>query len=122
MNRVLIAAATVICLASPMRANAQQRRAAHPGAEPYIPTRIDWLTTTLQASLRTEESKFTLNIANSDSETILILVRYRPDVDREIMNLSVDAARQVIRITAKSYGWNGWLKVREDIQMKKAGE
>ncbi|MHB1745164.1 MAG: hypothetical protein ACYCPO_11250 [Acidobacteriaceae bacterium] len=93
-----------------------------PGLQTFTPTRIDWLTTTLQASLRDEEMEtygFLLEIASPDSETILIYVRYMPDVNREVMNMSIDSARQVIQITAKSYGWDKWLKIREDVQLSK---
>lgn len=86
-------------------ASAQVRDLSRPGLQPHIPTRIEWLTTVLQASLRsdiTEESKFLLQIASPDSETILIYVRYLPNVNREVMNLHIDAAREVIRITSKS--------------------
>ena len=91
-----------------------------PGAEPFTPTRIDWLTTTLQASLRDEQLEthgYQLQITSPDPETILIYVRYLPSVDRPVMNTSIDAARQVIQITAKSYGWDKWVKIREDIQL-----
>ena len=101
---------------------AQQKSPKQPGAEPYIPTRIDWLTTVLQASLRTErlqEDGYLLQITSPDSETILIYVRYLPTVNREIMNTGIESAREVIKITANSYGWGKWLKVREDIQMVK---
>jgi hypothetical protein len=45
----------------------------HPGAEPFTPTRIDWLVTTLQASLRqdgTVDNPFDLNITDTDPETL----------------------------------------------------
>jgi hypothetical protein len=102
-------------------ANAQPQKVS-PGAQLYTPTRIDWLTTTLQASLRDSEletNRFQLEITSPDSETILIYVRYLPDVNRTIMNMSIDTARKVIEMTAKSYGWDGWLKVREDVQLQK---
>ena len=104
-------------------ANGQSQKSYHPGAEPYIPTRIEWLTTTLQASLREDEletERFQLQITSPDSETILIYVRYLPDVNREVMNLAIDGARKVIQITAKGYGWDSWVKVREDIQLANA--
>lgn len=94
-----------------------------PGAMPFTPTRIDWLTTTLQASLRTENLQtdgFLLQITSPDPETILIYVRYMPTVNREVMNTNIDAARKVIQITARSYGWDTWLRVREDIQLVKS--
>ncbi len=59
---------------------------------------------------------YVLEITSSDPETIVIYVRYMPNVNREAMNVGIDAARKVIGITAKSYGWDGWLRVREDVQ------
>lgn len=91
-----------------------------PGAQPFTPTRIDWLTTTLQANLRDEEMEtngYMLQITSPNPETILIYVRYTPDVNRRAMNLSIDTARKVIQITAKSYGWDNWVKIREDISL-----
>jgi hypothetical protein len=93
------------------------------GAQPFTPSRIDWLTTTLQASLREDQIEtdgYLLQITSPDPDTILIYVRYLPTVNREAMNIGIDAARHVIRTTAKSYDWDTWLKVREDIQMVKA--
>lgn len=98
---------------------AKQAKGIQPGLVPFTPTRIEWLTTVLQASLRvdlTEENKFLLQIANPDSQTILIYVRYLPDVNREVMNMTIESSREVIKITAKSYGWDNWVKAREDIQ------
>jgi chemotaxis regulatin CheY-phosphate phosphatase CheZ len=92
------------------------------GAQPFIPQRIDWLTTTLQASLRDERidtDGYLLQITSPDADTILIYVRYLPTVNRQAMNTSIDAARQVIQIKAKSYDWDKWVRVREDIQMVK---
>jgi hypothetical protein len=101
----------------------QAAPAVHPGAEKYTPTRIDWLTTTLQANLRDERldtDGYNLQITASDPDTILIFVRHFPTVNREAMNSNIDTARRVIQITAKSYGWDGWLKVREDVQLLKS--
>jgi hypothetical protein len=102
-------------------ANAQPQKLS-PGAQPFVPTRIDWLTTTLQASLRDDQMQatgFLLQITSPDPETILIYVRYLPDVNREVMNMSVDSSREVIQITAKRYGWDRWVKIREDVQPAK---
>lgn len=93
-----------------------------PGLVPYTPTRIEWLATVLQAQLRqdiTEESRFHLEIVNSDHETILIFVRYLPNVNREVMNTTIQTVREVTMIAAKGYGWDSWVKIREDVQMGK---
>jgi hypothetical protein len=103
-------------------ATANAQKVAHPGLQPFIPTRIDWLVTDLQASLRYEsigQDGFLLQITAEDSETISIYVRYLPTVNREAMNTTIEAAKHVINVNAKSRGWLGWLKVREDVQMVK---
>jgi hypothetical protein len=99
-----------------------QSQKLSPGLQPFTPTRIDWLTTELQASLRDDDlynNRYELQITTPDPETVLIYVRYMPDVDRTIMNSAIDTARKVIQITVKSYGWDDWVKVREDIQPAK---
>ena len=62
-----------------------QQAPSRPGLQPYTPTRIEWLALLLQAQLRqdaTVDSPFSLNVVNSDHETILIFVRYQPNTDR----------------------------------------
>jgi hypothetical protein len=49
--------------------------------------------------------------------TILLYVRYLPSVNREIMNGSIENAKNVISIAAKGEGWSSWLKIREDVKM-----
>jgi hypothetical protein len=66
-----------------------------------------------------ETEGYDLDITSPDPETILIYVRYLPNVNREAMNITLVTTRKVIDITAKSYGWDSWLKVREDIQLAK---
>jgi len=92
----------------------------HPGAVAYVPTRIEWLTVSLQAALRDysslDQSGYLLDITNPDSETVMIFVRYTPDVKRDEMNLAIDTAHKVIKTTAESYGWDRWLKVKEQVE------
>jgi hypothetical protein len=117
--KYLAVAVLSACASVLVYANSQTQKLS-PGLQPFTPTRIDWLTTTLQASLRDEvldTNGYTLQIANPDPETILIYVRYRASVNREAMNIFIDTAREVIQITAKSYGWENWVKVRENIQL-----
>ncbi|MGF6664814.1 hypothetical protein QF000_006482 [Paraburkholderia atlantica] len=114
----LIAATALVVDSIP----AQQSISQHPGLAPYTPTRIEWLATVLQADLRTEaiaDDGYLLQITYSDPETILIYVRYLPTVKREVMNVTIDGARRVIAITVRSYGWDSWVKVKEDIQMQR---
>lgn len=101
---------------------AQQQGPSRPGLQSYTPNRIEWLALILEAQLRqdaTVDSPFSLHVVNSDHETILIFVRYQPNADREIMNMAVDTAREVTQMTAKSYGWSSWVKIKERIEMVK---
>ena len=120
----LCAAAVSVLVYSKVQAqnSKAQAQTLSPGSERFVPTRIDWLTTTLQASLRTDATEtegYDLEITTPDPETILIYVRYSPTVNRQAMNITVDSTRKVIDMAAKSYGWDSWLKVREDIQLAK---
>jgi hypothetical protein len=97
-------------------------KASHPGQKAYTPTRMEWLTTTLQAQLRkdlTDGSKFLVQIVAKDSETLVLYVRYLADVNKAAMDIQLNADREVIKLTAKAYGWDKWLKVTEDIQQAK---
>lgn len=88
--------------------------------QPYTPNRIEWLALICNDQLRqdaTMDSPFSLSVVHSDHETLLIFVRYQANVNREIMNTSIDTARNVIMITAKGYGWDKWLKIKEQVEM-----
>jgi len=91
-----------------------------PGLTPYTPTEIEWLALTMRASLRQDASTdrpYSLDIIRVDHETLLIVVRYHPTVNREILSRTIDSAREAIRSTAKSYGWDKWVKIRESVEM-----
>ena len=94
-------------------------KASHPGQKSYTPTRMEWLNTTLQAQLRkdlTDSSKFLVQFYAKDAETLVMYVRYLADVNKVAMDIQLNANREVIKVTAKAYGWDKWLKVTEDIQ------
>ncbi|MBU6482082.1 MAG: hypothetical protein KGS09_16220 [Nitrospirae bacterium] len=91
-----------------------------PGLTPYTPTKIEWLALTMRASLRqnaSTDSPYSLDIIPVDHETLLIVVRYHPTVNREMMNRTIVTAREVIMSTATSYGWDKWVKIRERVEM-----
>lgn len=81
-----------------------EKEESRAGFEPYVPTKIEWLALEVQADLRTdatEETRYALTILVRKANTITILVRYSPDVDREIMNAAIEMARSTIRQTAR---------------------
>lgn len=93
-----------------------------PGLQQYIPNRIQWLALICNDQLRqdrTTDNHFSLSVVQFDHETLLIFVNYHPGVNREIMNARIDTAREVIMITAKSYGWDKWVQIKERVEMRK---
>jgi len=103
----------------------RDQRATHdtrnePGLTPYTPTKIEWLALEVRSQLQRDasaDSPFFLSVVHVDHETLLISVRYLPTVNREMMSSTIDSARKVIMTTAKSYGWENWVKIREQIEM-----
>lgn len=98
----------------------EQQTPNRPGLTSYTPTQIEWLALTMRASLRQDASTeypYSLDIILVDHETLLIVVRYHPTVNREIMNRTIDTAREVIMSTAINYGWDKWVKIRESVEM-----
>jgi hypothetical protein len=57
----------------------------------------------------------------SATDTLVIYVRYLPSVNREVMNTSIETARKIISMHAKSHGWSSWLKVSEDVEIAHTG-
>ena len=98
----------------------EQQAPIRPGLTQYTPTQIEWLALIVNSQLREHpsiDSPYSLDIVQMDYETLLIFVRYYPKVNRERMNRSINTAREVIMITAKSYGWDNWVKIRERVEM-----
>ena len=60
---------------------------------------------------------YSLDIILVDHETLLIVARYHPTVNREIMNWIIETAREAIKSTAKSHGWDKWVKIRASVEM-----
>jgi hypothetical protein len=97
-----------------------QQTPNRPGLAPYTPTQIEWLALMMNSQLREHpsiDSPYSLDIVQMNHETLLIFVRYAPTVNRESMNRSINTAREVIMMTAKSYGWDNWVKILERVEM-----
>ena len=92
----------------------------YPGLTPYTPTKIEWLALVVNSQLRqapTHEGLYSLDVVQWDHETLLISVRYRPTVGRAVLDRSVETAREAILSTARRYGWDNWVKIRERIEV-----
>jgi hypothetical protein len=91
-----------------------------PGLERYSPTRVEWLQVLVNSNVRhpyTLQEPYDLSVVASGPNTLTIVVRYTANVNREAMNITLDAVRQVIATEAKGYGWSKWLQVAERIDM-----
>ena len=91
-----------------------------PGLAPYIPSEGEWLALIVRAGLRREatgDSPYSLDVVLVGPETLEIVVRHHPTVRRESVQKTIDAARETIRNTARSYGWDKWVKIREYVEM-----
>ena len=98
----------------------EQETPNRPGLTPHTPTKIEWLALDVRSQLQQNvraDSLFSLSVVHVDHETLLIVVRYPPTVNREMMSSAVASARRIIMTTAKSYGWENWVKIREQVEM-----
>ena len=98
---------------------AKNDRQRHEGIEPYTPTRLEWLALELGSdggAQPSTSSDFSLDfIPDHVQDSILIVAQYMPTVDHDVMRISIDSARRIIAIKAKSYNWDSWLGVNERI-------
>ncbi|HAP42033.1 MAG TPA: hypothetical protein DCQ94_20085 [Nitrospira sp.] len=90
-----------------------------PGLAPYTPTEGEWLALMTRAALRREASPdrpYSLDIVLADPQTLQIIVRHASTMNREQVRTAIDAAKEAIKGTAKSYGWDKWVKIRETVE------
>lgn len=90
------------------------------GNLPYTPSRLVWLAVDLNAALRTDISSdhpFTVSfIGLPKTDTIVIYIVRMPNmtqVDQEVLEIELQAVKEVIAIKANGLGWSSWLKVEE---------
>ena len=94
-----------------------------PGLGTYSPTEGEWLALVARAGLRrdaTPDNPYSLDIVLAGPDTLQIVVRYRPPMTRESLNKTIEAAREAIRNTARGYGWDKWVKIRELVELNQA--
>jgi hypothetical protein len=64
-----------------------------------------------------EASGYSIQFVDLQNENaILIFVRYLSSTNRDLVNLAVKGAKDVISTKAKQRGWSSWLKVRESVE------
>lgn len=127
MRKVLFFAVALIVMSMGLYklsavANSIVDQSAHKGAQPYMPSKLEWLSIELNSayhSHRASEQGYVLNFLPLDrQDAVLLYVRYGPKVDQQTMNMGIEAAREVFRKTLKSHHWDSWVNLREDVRMQ----
>ena len=96
-----------------------QSTRSRPGVTPYTPTEGERLALLMRAGLRREatpDHPYSLDIVLADPQTLHIVVRHASTLDRNTLNKAIEAAREAIRSTARNYGWDKWVKIRETVE------
>ena len=78
---------------------------SQPGLGTYTPTEGEWLALVTRAGLRREataDRPYSLDIVLAGPDTLHIVVRHAPTVDRMTLNTIIQAAKEAIRSTARS--------------------
>lgn len=88
-----------------------------PGSETYIPTRLEWLSVVLNGmghifNIRGLDSFFT---EGDDEKTLLLVVIYRDNLPKEILDSYVNRARNLAQVICKRYGWDSWVEVKTEM-------
>ena len=93
---------------------------SRPGVTPYTPSEGEWLALLMRAGLRREatpDHPYSLDIVLADPQTLQIVVRHASTLDRNTLNKAIETAREAIRSTARGYGWDKWVKIRETVEV-----
>jgi hypothetical protein len=113
MGKITITIITLVLLCSGAHASE--------GSEPYSPSKLEWFAMDMNVSSKTDISDggmMMMFVGLEKSNEVLIYVRYLPSADRELINTRIKNARELIKIRAKNYGWDNWLKIKEDVKME----
>jgi hypothetical protein len=73
-----------------------------------------------RAGLRRESTPdrpYSLDIVLADPQTLQIIVRHTPALDRDALNKAIESAKDAIRQTARGYGWDRWVKIKETVEV-----
>ena len=88
-----------------------------PGDERYTPTRIEWATLWLQASLGASyspDSPVSVSfVEGPDGKTIFCLIQYPPDTPAQVVNLSRNSVRKGFAAFVQIHKWD-WLQLTFD--------
>jgi hypothetical protein len=106
----------------------EQQTPNRPGLTPYTPSKIEWLALTVNAQLQYErhaEDLYEVFVVQADHETLEILIRdhlgrssrQRSTTKLAVMKSKIKTTRELIMATAKRYGWETWVRIREPVEV-----
>lgn len=98
-------------------------------SERYTPTRLEWLVLNIQSKipmllsqmrmLQQQKSVDDIRVffKAKEPDTVVPVVRYLKGVDAEVVKLLKEEIARELGETARSYGWENWMKIEWDAQV-----
>jgi hypothetical protein len=86
------------------------------GAEPYTPTKCDWMAVELNSNYRVASPKdgYSLQIFCRPPNTIFLSYRYLTEADQNAAQENDDAVRAMVGQLARARGWK-WVQVDDEL-------
>ena len=87
------------------------------GLEKYTPTRLDWLSVTLNSLFqRINMPGFdSFYVVGDDGKSIILAVRFDANLNKKVVDQLINRAKEAVFMIAKIYGWDSWIEVKTDI-------
>lgn len=105
----------LVCVAALLSIAAQKKES---GSDPYIPTKLEWLTAEMNARARQEfRNGFAVFFIELPPNTIEIHAAMAPDANRQSANGIVQEGREMVQFIAEARGWDDWLVIREQFKV-----
>lgn len=104
-----------VCVAALLCVAAQKKES---GADPYTPTKLEWLCTYVNSTFRVlHDGGYELTAHYLKPNEVILLYHVPPEADRQFVNGTLQAFRNVFELEAKHRGWDEWLIIREQIRI-----
>ena len=83
-----------------------------PGFEEYAPSRIEWLAVLLNSLIQFKNTQIdAVFIPENDGKTILLYMRYKKDMNLQVLEKYTENAKIFAQDMAKRYGWDSWVEI-----------
>ena len=83
-----------------------------PGFEEYSPSRLEWFAVLLNSLIQFKNTQIdTVFIPENDGKTILLYMRYKKDINSQVLEKHTENAKILAQDMAKRYGWDSWVEI-----------